>query len=148
MSYKCLECGHIFEEGEELNIREDYGITSCCPICKGRYAIAARCEECGAVYLYEELNGGYLCDECVEDYKDDLSTCFYIGESAKEQRYINGLFCELFTIKEIEAILYEKVDNLIFEGKINCLPFINSDRDWFAERICKEGVKKNESFKK
>ena len=55
MMYKCCECGHLFEEGEQAvwyeNQGECHGITamekfSGCPICKGDYEEVHQCKEC------------------------------------------------------------------------------------------------------
>ena len=56
MTYKCLECGHIFEEGEEGHYFENgecWGAPYsqkiyCCPLCKGDYDVTTPCEICGS----------------------------------------------------------------------------------------------------
>ena len=72
MTYKCLECGHIFEDGEEARWSEsrgEYWGLPCfedmcgCPICKGDYEETKTCEECGGAFLADELEDG-LCEKC------------------------------------------------------------------------------------
>lgn len=63
--YKCLECGNIFEDGEQAEWREDYGEKfSGCPICKGDFVEARNCKWCGDVFTEEELYDG-LCEKCL-----------------------------------------------------------------------------------
>ena len=64
-TYKCLECGHIFEDGEEWRWVEPHGerMTGC-PICGCAYDEAYQCDECGSYHLSDELYSG-LCADCV-----------------------------------------------------------------------------------
>ena len=71
MTYKCLECGHIFEDGEKKHLVEHYEYWGqpcsetiyVCPICNGNYEEAETCEECGGYFLADELEDG-LCEKC------------------------------------------------------------------------------------
>lgn len=71
--YKCIECGHIFDEGEQDIIREYhseipggfYEEFTSCPLCGGDYEEAVFCEECGGAFLPDELIDGYYCKECL-----------------------------------------------------------------------------------
>lgn len=72
--FKCTECGHIFEDGEQRTYAEHhpYGDTtadeyfSVCPVCGGEYEEAKSCKCCGGAFLEDELIGGYYCDECLK----------------------------------------------------------------------------------
>ena len=66
-TYKCLECGHIFDEGEEWRWVESHGehMTGC-PICGCAYDEACQCDKCGAYHLSDELYSG-LCADCLGD---------------------------------------------------------------------------------
>ena len=145
MAYKCLECGHIFEEGEQSRWEEHhpYGMGYAeeefygCPLCNGDYEETERCEICGGEFLEDELLGGCVCEECVEECKRDLETCYKIAESAeKEEIKINALLTSLFSVDEIEAILYQRLESL--KDNIDCSAFINEDKDWFAEKLAEE----------
>lgn len=58
MFFRCQECGHIFEEGEQRSWVEPHGERlSGCPLCFGNYVEAKKCNICGS----------YNCDEH-EDY--------------------------------------------------------------------------------
>lgn len=66
MVYKCDECGHIFEDGEEKRWVEPHGEEmKGCPLCSGTYSDAKECEMCGA-YIVE----GEFCDDCKEELID------------------------------------------------------------------------------
>ena len=77
--YKCVECGRVFEEGEEAVWYEDRGEfwgVPCseretgCPRCHEPYEEASRCKGCGEWHLSDELDGG-LCDDCREETEDE-----------------------------------------------------------------------------
>lgn len=66
--FVCLECGHIFEEGEEARWVEKHGLDtppyeewSGCPICKGGYEEIEPCKMCGG--YNQDLKNGY-CEKC------------------------------------------------------------------------------------
>lgn len=76
MSYKCLECGHIFEEGEQRKFAEDRGEcfgAPCvetfygCPLCAGGYQETKACKSCGIEHLSYELDADGFCEECAEE---------------------------------------------------------------------------------
>ena len=145
MAYKCLECGHIFEEGEQARWEEHYPYGmgyaaeefSGCPICKGEYEETKQCKICGGEFIEDELNGGCVCDECIEECKRDLEVCYKIAETAtKEEIKINPLLASLFDVDEIESILYQRLKSA--KDNIDCSAFINEDKDWFAEKLAEE----------
>lgn len=148
MAFKCLECGHIFEDGEQARWEEHhpYGMGTAsekfsgCPICRGSYEETKQCEICGGEFLEDELLGGCVCEECVEECKRDLETCYKIAETApKEEIKINPLLASLFDVDEIESILYQQLESV--KSNIDCSAFINEDKDWFAEKLVEEVIK-------
>lgn len=84
--YKCLGCGHIFEEPKQYSEDRTPG-GACeggsfiehytgCPVCSGAYEEAKQCEICGEYFTSDELtdtteyiNGGCgdCCEQCIED---------------------------------------------------------------------------------
>lgn len=84
--YKCLDCGHVFEEPKQYSEDRTPG-GACeggsfiehytgCPLCSGAYEEAKQCEICGEYFAYDELtdtteyiNGGCgdCCEQCIED---------------------------------------------------------------------------------
>lgn len=73
--FKCLECGHIFEEGEQFVVVEQhpYGDTTAeesfayCPVCGGDFEETKSCKKCGGEFLEDELFGGYYCADCLRN---------------------------------------------------------------------------------
>ena len=146
MAYKCVECGHIFEEGEQICWDEDRGEfwgSSCsetmsgCPCCGGSYEETKACEICGSEHLEEDLNGG-LCDECIDKYKNDFDMCFKIGKNDYDKVELNCFLASVFEKDEIEEILFEELKKRNKYVTVDCEKFINSDRSWFAERLVEE----------
>lgn len=153
MTYKCLRCGHIFEEGEQARWNEsrgEYWGMPCseemtgCPLCKGEYEETKPCKICGAEHLDDELNGG-VCGECIDEYRKNFNVCFEISTEEKEEIKINALLASLFDIGDIEQILKEYIESRC--PNIDCSKFINYDKSWFGEKLAKV-VNKNENIKK
>ncbi len=71
--YKCLECGHIFEDGEQAANKEYHDEIpggfcerfASCPICGGEFEETHDCKKCGGAFLWGELFGGYYCEDCL-----------------------------------------------------------------------------------
>ena len=136
MNYKCLECGHIFEEGEQKSWYEPHGeLWDGCPICNGQYEEARSCQVCGGVFLEEELNGACVCDECINEYREDLDTCLLIGEKYPQKVSINSVYASLFEEKDIDMILNEYVKT---KGIKDLSDFIDKDKSWFADKLAEE----------
>ena len=152
MAYKCLECGHIFEDGEQAEWEEKHGLDtppyekfSGCPLCGCAYEETVKCECCGADFLEEELTDG-VCEDCLEQEKDayryNPQKCYELskGETAKVE--INYFLSCMFTEKQIEEILILNIRKASALMPIDCSAFM--DNSWFEERIIEE-VKKNEN---
>ena len=158
MAYKCLECGHIFEDGEQANWKEDisgYGESPfwkelCgCPKCGGVFEETKPCKFCGSEHLDVELNSN-LCDECIDKYKYDVDMCFRIGSRCEEKVNLNSFLLSLFDKDDIEAILYRKLKEAEKKEAVDCGYFIDSDRIWFGAELeeLEEEVMKYENKKK
>lgn len=148
MWYKCVECGHIFESGEESVWSEDRGefwgipcseSVSGCPVCHGEYEEVTPCRICGKLHFEDELFGD-VCENCIGLYKYDVDTCFKLGEDCREDIELNGFILSMFTKGEIEAILYRELK----KKPTDCSEFIEADESWFGEHLIKQlkGVKK------
>lgn len=152
MSYKCLECGHIFEEGEQAFWNEygEYWGTpfsqrmSGCPICKGTYEETVGCEICGSQHLEKELTDG-VCDECIGEYRNDFTACYDLFVGEKMGININPVLASLLDDADIEQILKEHIRERMSD--IDCSPFIDENKEWFAEKLLKE-VNRSEKSKK
>lgn len=149
MSYICLDCGRIFEDGEQKTWSESRGEfwgVSCseemsgCPDCGGDYEEITLCEICGE----EEAGKGGVCKKCIDEHRKDFDLCYKIGAEEPEEIKINSLLKSLFEPSDIEAILVEYIKNQWKD--VDCSPFIDSDIGWFAENLIEE-VNKNEKGK-
>ena len=146
MAYKCLECGHIFEEGEQenwLESRGEYWGTPCseemsgCPLCHGEYEETVQCSVCGAEHIEDELEGG-VCEDCIDLYKYDVNMCFRIGEKEPMEIELNSFLTSMYSVDEIEALLWHDILKTQKLCAVDCTPFIEADRIWFAENLSKE----------
>ena len=135
MAFKCYDCERVFDEPKFM--KEAHGETLvCCPYCNGSFDKAKKCEICGEYFFDDELNGGCVCDDCIEEHKRDFDTCYSISETAeKEEIKINALLASLISVSKIEAILYHILKEAEY---VDCSQFINQDRDWFAEKLVEE----------
>jgi hypothetical protein len=149
MSFKCLKCGHIFEDGEEKTYTENYGEPGgkpylqwfgCCPLCGGDFEEMAKCKVCGEDFSKDELSYYGVCECCKEDvkskykYRPDL--CYKICDSEKTFLQINKFLAEMFTQEEIEQVLFKELVCSSY-SPVNCESFINADDDWFVEKVVK-----------
>lgn len=152
--YKCLKCGHIFENGEEARWKESRGEcwgTLCseemsgCPNCHGDYEETTPCAVCGLEHLVKELRGG-VCNDCIEEYRYDVDMCFKIGANDTDSIELNCFLAAMFDKEEIEQILLGRLKIIQKYVKIDCRKFIDSEQYWFGENLVEE-VKKNENAK-
>ncbi len=152
MAYKCVECGHIFENGEEDRWMESLGEfwgTPCseevsgCPLCHGGYEETKKCSICGSEEWEDDLHGQAgndlcACDECIQKYAFNAEMCYKIGQKSTVSIEINSFLSTIFTEKEINDILYREMKIIDKYALINGSKFIDDDIDWFAGELAKE----------
>lgn len=154
MTYKCLECGHIFDEGEQRESRECIGEywgrpvyedSDGCPCCGGAYEMTVECEICDGEHLEDELTSG-VCEECLKEYQHNPDMCYRISkaEEETEEIEINSFLASVFEPSEIEDILINFIRSRMPD--YDCSEYINQDKSWFADRLIEE-VEKNENKK-
>lgn len=89
MWYHCIECGHIFEDGDERTYDDILDVIDgipykerrvCCPVCGGEFEDAAICQECGGAFATEHLFSGHYCRECLDEFMTDQTMKQYISE--------------------------------------------------------------------
>lgn len=142
--YKCLECGHIFDKGEEAfweEPRGEYWGTNCreimvgCPLCRGVFEETKKCAICKSEHLDDDLIGG-VCEDCIDSYRKNFEVCYGISRGETEKVEINSLLACIFDSGDIEQILKEYV--LKNCPNIDCSEYIDADITWFGERIAEE----------
>ena len=101
MMFKCCECGHLFEDGEQAVWEERHGLDtppyeqwSGCPICKGGYEEAHQCKECGEWHTENELYDGW-CEKCLRE-TITYDTFFEYCEANKDEQYL-----DIFVMSEL-----------------------------------------------
>ena len=96
--FKCLDCGHIFEDGEQAKWEEDRGEywgTRCtetmsgCPMCKNDYIEIKPCKLCGS---YEHDTGDEYCNECKAEVSKRLKRIINNEFSEQERELLKELF--------------------------------------------------------
>ena len=166
MFLKCLECGHIFEEGEQaIEVeRHPYGDTTVnekwafCPVCGGDYQEAKCCECCGGAFLEDELIAGYCCKKClraslnVESFLDFATTG--VNSDTDLDTLEDFVFLKIFGLPKSPDVstsslkawcrtIYEETDKnvlmLAISAYMDALPSLWDD---FAEYLHEKEVKK------
>lgn len=105
--YKCLDCGHIFEEGEQAVSREYHDEIpggfhedfEACPICGGGFEETCHCQKCGGEFLYDELIEGYFCEDCLRELLTEKTFHDFATSNVKSSSEVDIL--EDFVIREI-----------------------------------------------
>ena len=72
--YKCEDCNHTFEDGEQLTRTEPHGeqITGC-PLCGGNFKEAKQCKICET---YDIEDDEEICKSCKNDLKKNIIKIF------------------------------------------------------------------------
>lgn len=147
--YKCVECGHIFEKGEEKQWKESRGefwgspaneIMTGCPHCGGDYEETRPCAICGAETVWDALNGG-ICLDCLSNYQYDTDTCLKIGEINREEIELNSFLLSIFSRDTIEETMTRVLIELKKLTPVDCSDFIFADAEWFGDTLRKEILK-------
>ena len=87
---KCIECGHIFEDGEQARWAETHGeVWESCPICKGDYEEVEPCKICGS---YDHSVDDDYCDDCKKDVKKRFAEFVEREFSKEERKLLNELY--------------------------------------------------------
>ena len=99
--YKCCECGHLFEEGEQAVTYETHGFYQppyeeihSCPVCGGDFEEVHQCKECGDWHYEDELYDGW-CEKCLRE-TINYDTFFEYCEANKDEQYL-----DIFVMSEL-----------------------------------------------
>ncbi len=140
--YKCLECGHLFEDGEQTEWTEMHGFTygngekfSGCPLCKGDYEETTKCVSCGNENFTEDELEFDVCEDCIKEYTKDFDFCVKIGANEKVDVPINGAIASILSEDEINDILVAVAKNIM---DVSFEKFVEQDKSWFAQMIADE----------
>lgn len=95
--YRCVNCGNLFEEGEQKRIRENMG--EChgapsyidyyvCPVCEGDYEEVKPCTVCGS---YRHDASRLLCEDCENKVKEEFRK-MACNLNDEEKKYLIEMF--------------------------------------------------------
>lgn len=134
--YECQKCGT--RTAGYNSLIEKFNLNCECGGIFKRFEECCICEvECPS----EEVHNG-VCDDCINHYGNNIKICYRLGKKDTVDIKLNGFLAHLFTVDEIEDLLYSKLMEENKSKKIDCTSFIDIDRDWFGEML--EEVIKNE----
>ena len=150
--YKCIDCGHLFEEGEQSvwyeNQGECHGVIaierfSGCPVCKGDYEEVHQCKKCGEWKYDDELYNGW-CEKCLRD-TINYDTFFEYCEANKDEQYLDsfmmfyllgGMDCPDKVSPEFHQLMVETYKRRVADAKLlgggfdflaDCVRFVMDD---------------------
>lgn len=121
MYYKCVECGHIFEEGERSRWTEDHGEKwDGCPLCRGCYEeyVAEICSVCEKKDDFIYLG---LCKECLIDKINYENGFDYICETKNLSYFIFEYFYKMDYPKVTTAEFDEELRMIFLRKKVEDL---------------------------
>lgn len=111
MTYKCLDCGCVFESYEEWV--EPHGeYMKGCPNCQGAFEEAEECEYCGEYHLHEDLYDG-MCAGCLQQ-EINYESFFEYCEDNREDHYLDDfVMAYLLDMNPVSAISCEFHDLMV-----------------------------------
>ena len=162
MMYKCENCGHLFEDGEQARWTEDHGEEwSSCPICKSEYEEVRICKNCGKWHTENELFDGW-CADCLID-QITYETFFDYCESERGRNYLDifvmsyllgGMDCPDWISYDFHQLMIETYKKRVASATLlkdhflnDCVRFIMEEcqgsigREYFADWLNKKVVK-------
>ena len=150
--YKCIDCGHVFEDGDQAvwyeNQGECHGVTaterfSGCPVCCGDYDEVHRCKKCGEWHIEGELYDGW-CEKCLRE-TINYDTFFEYCEANIDEQYLDsfmmfyllgGMDCPDKVSPEFHQLMVETYKRRVANAKLlgdkfgfleKCIRFIMDD---------------------
>ena len=121
MMYRCENCGHLFEDGEQAVWEERHGLDTPpyekwdgCPICKDGYEEVHQCEECDEWHTEDELYDGW-CEKCLRE-TINYDTFFEYCEANKDEQYLDTfVMCEILNCEYVPKISSDEFHELMIE---------------------------------
>lgn len=133
--FKCFECGHLFERGEEKRYTEMHGESYlACPICGGSYEEAEQCTRCGSHHHEDHLWNG-LCIDCLGELMTLENMQAYLEENNLEQDFYIEEFYES-SVHFVSKDLIELARNG-FNQKVKIDRLYNREESQYIEQMRK-----------
>lgn len=139
MSYRCTQCGYIFETPETLE--ETHGLSSppyeqfdVCPRCQGDIEEVYPCKDCEQYFMPDELHGFY-CLDCLKENCDNPKDLYEFAKDIPTDGGINAFILEVFSsvdnINEWLLLLIENINrhnsHLLQDAKNNFIEYYADD---------------------
>ena len=132
MMYRCENCGHLFEEGEQAVWEETHGLGSPpyekwsgCPLCRGGYEEVHQCQECDEWHTEDELYDGW-CEKCLRE-TINYDTFFEYCEANKDEQYLDifvmsellgGMDCPKHSSYEFHQLIID-----VYKNEVDAIKF-------------------------
>lgn len=140
MMFKCCECGHLFEDGEQAIWYENQG--EChgriamekfcgCPMCKGDYEEVHQCKECDEWHTKDELCGGYCFDCLKEKCTREVAIDYIVDTTDYLEHFSFTVFFKIDPPKETSWELRETLKEIVKEQATE-----KELKDYIFEDIC------------
>lgn len=148
--YKCRNCGHIFDDGEQKTKRERHNdyyteVINVCPICNSdNYEETIYCRHCGSECFKDELTSKGICKECIKafiaDNAKDEKVCYDVGQNDKVQAEVNSFIFDYFgSIENMERHLLEYITQIQEYYKHDFTKYLEeTDEDIISDMLLKE----------
>ena len=113
--YKCENCGHLFEEGEQARWTEEHGEKwDGCPLCRGDYEEVHQCQECGDWHTEDEIYDVW-CEKCLRE-TINYDTFFEYCEANKDEQYLDTfVMCEILNCEYVPKISSDEFHDLMIQ---------------------------------
>ncbi len=103
--YRCTDCGHIIEVGEEYTYTEEHGEKfQCCPVCGGDFLEVDHCDGCHKVKFLDELYSGY-CVKCLKKSLNGANISHFIKRTDQAEDFYVKWFYETECLQPSAALV-------------------------------------------
>lgn len=141
MLYKCEECGYVFEEGDEVRVREPHGEAyNASPCCLSNFGEARKCSLCDEVFFEYDLSGDY-CEDCLMNEVTYESALEFIKEKSSLAEFFLCFYYGAAERVEISRSLEIELEK-IYKAKTDCdlqtgkHAFLDDIKDYVKEDLC------------
>jgi hypothetical protein len=142
--YKCYDCGHVFEEGEQVHTGDGWNepILEVCPVCRGSFDEAKICSRCGCQFLEDELTEVF-CDDCIQEIIEEYSfnhitELYLMASDEKEEVELNPFIASMFSPSQINELLLRELIKSDKMKNVDCSSFVKGDKNWFVSKVAEE----------
>lgn len=140
--YKCLHCGHEFEEIDRRHYDRGTGVwEEYCPNCGSEdFEECFKCAVCDENFVEEEMIGCHVCKDCLDKSVTFVNALRY-GKERTESVEINGFLAWCFSPEQIESILLKNLQTESQDWRQRMTrEFCTDDKYDFADFLSEKGA--------